>query len=72
MQTLAHEVGPQGVRVACQYRIATNVCLNALRRRSRRPATVSSFGEVPWLQPYPDLLLDELPSEEDEPDAARC
>jgi RNA polymerase sigma-70 factor (TIGR02960 family) len=51
------------------YRIATNVCLDALRRRSRRPATVSSFGEVPWLQPYPDLLLDELPSEEDEPDA---
>jgi RNA polymerase sigma-70 factor (ECF subfamily) len=51
------------------YRIATNVCLDALRRRSRRPSTVSSFGEVPWLQPYPDLLLDELPSEEDEPDA---
>jgi RNA polymerase sigma factor (sigma-70 family) len=51
------------------YRIATNVCLDALRRRSRRPTTVSSFGEVPWLQPYPDRLLDELPSEEDEPDA---
>jgi RNA polymerase sigma-70 factor (TIGR02960 family) len=51
------------------YRIATNVCLDALRRRSRRPSTVSSFGEVPWLQPYPDLLLDELPSEEDEPGA---
>jgi RNA polymerase sigma-70 factor (TIGR02960 family) len=51
------------------YRIATNVCLDALRRRSRRPATVSSFGEIPWLQPYPDLLLDELPSDEDDPDA---
>jgi RNA polymerase sigma-70 factor (TIGR02960 family) len=51
------------------YRIATNTCLDALRRRSRRPTTVSSFGEVPWLQPYPDRLLDELPSEEDEPDA---
>jgi RNA polymerase sigma-70 factor (TIGR02960 family) len=51
------------------YRIATNVCLDALRRRSRRPATISSFGEIPWLQPYPDLLLDQLPSEEDEPDA---
>jgi RNA polymerase sigma-70 factor (TIGR02960 family) len=50
------------------YRIATNVCLDALRRRSRRPSTVSSFGEVPWLQPYPDRLLDELPSEEDQPD----
>jgi RNA polymerase sigma-70 factor (TIGR02960 family) len=51
------------------YRIATNVCVDALRRRSRRPSTVSSFGEVPWLQPYPDRLLDELPSEEDEPGA---
>jgi RNA polymerase sigma-70 factor (TIGR02960 family) len=51
------------------YRIATNTCLDALRRRSRRPTTVSSFGEIPWLQPYPDRLLDELPSEEDEPDA---
>jgi RNA polymerase sigma-70 factor (TIGR02960 family) len=50
------------------YRIATNVCLDALRRRSRRPTTVSSFGEVPWLQPYPDRLLDEIPSGEDEPD----
>jgi RNA polymerase sigma-70 factor (TIGR02960 family) len=51
------------------YRIAANACLDALRRRSRRPTTVSSFGEVPWLQPYPDRLLDELASEEDEPDA---
>jgi RNA polymerase sigma-70 factor (TIGR02960 family) len=51
------------------YRIATNACLDALRRRSRRPSSVSSFGEVPWLQPYPDSLLDELPSEEDEPGA---
>ena len=51
------------------YRIATNVCLDALRGRSRRPTTVSSFGEVPWLQPYPDVLLDELPAPEDAPDA---
>ena len=40
------------------YCIATNVCLDALRRRSRRPATIHSFAEVPWLQPYPDRLLD--------------
>src|ERR671915_187295 len=51
------------------YRIATNVCLDALRRRSRRPTAVSSFGEIPWLQPYPDVLLDELPAAEDSPDA---
>jgi RNA polymerase sigma-70 factor (TIGR02960 family) len=51
------------------YRIATNTCLDALRRRSRRPVEVSSFAEVPWLQPYPDSLLDEIPSSEEEPGA---
>ena len=39
------------------YRIATNVSLDLLAKRRPRPAT---GGEVPWLQPYPDLLLDEL------------
>jgi RNA polymerase sigma-70 factor (ECF subfamily) len=51
------------------YRIATNVCLDLLRRNSRRVATLTSFAEVPWLQPYPDRLLDEVASGEDEPDA---
>src|SRR5450755_1993388 len=41
------------------YRIATNVCLDMLRRSSRRAAVMHSFAEVPWLQPYPDNLLDE-------------
>jgi RNA polymerase sigma-70 factor (TIGR02960 family) len=39
------------------YRIATNVCLDMLRRSSRRTAD-GSPAEVPWLQPYPDPLLD--------------
>jgi RNA polymerase sigma-70 factor (TIGR02960 family) len=51
------------------YRIATNVCLDLLRRRSRRPAAVHAFAEVPWLQPYPDRLLDEVAPSDDEPDA---
>jgi len=51
------------------YRIATNVCLDMLRRRSRRLATIHSFAEVPWLQPYPDRLLDEIASSDDQPDA---
>jgi RNA polymerase sigma-70 factor (ECF subfamily) len=60
------------------YRIATNVCLDAIRRRNRRPParTLTSLGEVPWLQPYPDQLLDDVaPREADvapreaEPDA---
>jgi RNA polymerase sigma-70 factor (ECF subfamily) len=42
------------------YKIATNVCLDMLRTRSRRVAELSSFQDVPWLQPYPDRLLDEI------------
>jgi RNA polymerase sigma-70 factor (TIGR02960 family) len=51
------------------YRIATNRCLNALRSASRRPARAwdnprvdppepTRLGEVPWLEPYPDALLE--------------
>ena len=51
------------------YRIATNRCLNARRSASRRqakewdvpgvePPEPTRLGEVPWLQPYPDTLLD--------------
>jgi RNA polymerase sigma-70 factor (TIGR02960 family) len=49
------------------YRIATNACLDLLAKRRPEPAT---DGEVRWLQPYPDALLDELPAgEAEEPDA---
>jgi RNA polymerase sigma-70 factor (TIGR02960 family) len=51
------------------YRIATNACLDALRRSSRRIESLSSFAEVPWLQPYPDRLLDEIAPSDDQPDA---
>src|SRR6266545_4905508 len=51
------------------YRIATNRCLNARRSASRRPAKEwdmphveppepTRLGEVVWLQPYPDTLLE--------------
>jgi RNA polymerase sigma-70 factor (TIGR02960 family) len=51
------------------YRIATNRSLNALRSASRRPAKEwdipqveppepTQFGEVVWLEPYPDALLE--------------
>jgi RNA polymerase sigma-70 factor (TIGR02960 family) len=51
------------------YRIATNRCLNALRSANRRPAkewdvpTVeppepTRLGEVPWLEPFPDALVE--------------
>jgi len=51
------------------YRIATNRSLNALRSASRRPAREwgnpdveppepTRLGEVVWLEPYPDALLE--------------
>ncbi|HEY9484313.1 MAG TPA: RNA polymerase subunit sigma-70 [Micromonosporaceae bacterium] len=52
------------------YRIATNRCLNARRDGARRPPVPvppftppepTRWGEMTWLQPYPDTLLDELP-----------
>jgi RNA polymerase sigma-70 factor (TIGR02960 family) len=51
------------------YRIATNVCLDMIRRSSRSATAMQSFAEVPWLQPYPDRLLDEVAPSADEPDA---
>ena len=45
------------------YKIATNACLDLLAKRRPQPAT---GGEVLWLQPYPDLLLDELPAADDD------
>jgi RNA polymerase sigma-70 factor (TIGR02960 family) len=51
------------------YRIATNACLDALRRNARRLPALHSFAEVPWLQPYPDRLLDEVAPRDAEPDA---
>ena len=50
------------------YRIATNRCLNALRGR-RRPREVPAMVEPPeptrlsepiWLEPYPDVLLEDV------------
>ena len=58
-----------GLFRAWLYRIATNVCLDALRQSSRRPAAVRSFADLPWLQPYPDRMLDELAPSDDQPDA---
>jgi RNA polymerase sigma-70 factor (ECF subfamily) len=55
------------------YRIATNVSLSMLARRSRRlfpqleapPSTKLPEGEassdVPWLEPYPDAALEAIP-----------
>ena len=52
------------------YRITTNVCLDAIRRTNRTPPgpSLDSIGEVAWLQPYPDRLLDEIAPPESQPD----
>jgi RNA polymerase sigma-70 factor, ECF subfamily len=59
------------------YRITTNACLRMLERRPRRvvpydagpPAELGSRplppADLPWLQPYPDRLLDEGPKPDD-------
>ena len=49
------------------YKIATNTCLDTLKRTKRRAG--STYAEVPWLQPFPDHLLDQVAPPEDEPDA---
>jgi RNA polymerase sigma-70 factor (ECF subfamily) len=51
------------------YRIATNVCLDMLRQHSRRLATSNTPLEVPWLQPYPDALLDQAAPSGEQPEA---
>lgn len=57
------------------YKIATNTCLDAVERRRTRDRPVaegigsSPFAEVPWLQPYPDALLDRAAPVEGEPEA---
>jgi RNA polymerase sigma-70 factor (TIGR02960 family) len=62
------------------YQIATSRCLNALRAASRRPRMSSPppgldppdptrLGEVVWLEPYPDLLLEGLADHAPGPEA---
>ena len=62
------------------YRIATNRCLNALRSGSRRPRAGSpppwpepleptGLGEVTWLEPFPDALIEGLADRATGPEA---
>ncbi|TYB53526.1 sigma-70 family RNA polymerase sigma factor [Nonomuraea sp. PA05] len=64
------------------YRIATNRCLNALRADARRPHPSAAHrpevalpepshrrAEPIWLEPYPDVLLDEIADDLPGPEA---
>ena len=63
------------------YKIATNTCIDFLRRTNRAPQQYQPVAgmehgsdqppaRIAWLQPYPDELLDEVASDEATPDAA--
>jgi RNA polymerase sigma-70 factor (ECF subfamily) len=60
------------------YRVATNACLDTLRRDARRAVPAPSraaagprpsVATMPWMQPYPDSLLDELAAGQPGPEA---
>ena len=63
------------------YQIATNRCLSMLRADSRRPRTAAPIPDLtlpeptgvsdvpPWLEPYPDVLLDNLVDQAPGPEA---
>jgi len=63
------------------YQIATNRCLSMLRADSRRPRIAPPLPEAPlpeptgagdappWLEPYPDVLLDHLADQRPGPEA---
>jgi RNA polymerase sigma-70 factor (TIGR02960 family) len=63
------------------YQIATNRCLSMLRADSRRPRNATPVpgltlpephgvsGAPPWLEPYPDVLLDNLVDQAPGPEA---
>jgi RNA polymerase sigma-70 factor (TIGR02960 family) len=75
------EFGQQSSLRTWLYKIATNRCLSMLRADSRRPRTAPPLPEAtlpeptgagdapPWLEPYPDVLLDRLVDQRPGPEA---
>src|SRR6202050_1739394 len=69
------EFGQQSSLRTWLYKIATNRCLSMLRADSRRPRIATPLPQAtlpeptgagdapPWLEPYPDVLLDPLPDQ---------
>lgn len=68
---------PRGSFRAWMYRIVTNTCLDLLKVRSRRvmpedvcapiapgPPTTAPRVDISWIEPYPDVLLPDVPAPE--------
>jgi RNA polymerase sigma-70 factor (TIGR02960 family) len=51
------------------YRIATNVCVDTIRARRRQVPARGELAEVTWLEPYPDVALDQIATTDDAPDS---
>jgi RNA polymerase sigma-70 factor (ECF subfamily) len=60
------------------YRIATNRCIDWLRASARRPQTAEPMSDLPepsrvsepiWLEPYPDVLIEEIADQAPGPEA---
>jgi RNA polymerase sigma-70 factor, ECF subfamily len=74
--------GPSSFR-AWLYRVATNACLDLLQKRPRKPfpwqvgslepppsgSLLPPDGDLAWLQPYPDRLLEGIAPDEEQPEA---
>ncbi|HZO58811.1 MAG TPA: sigma-70 family RNA polymerase sigma factor [Solirubrobacterales bacterium] len=74
--------GPRASFRAWLYRIATNACLDALQHKPRR-VLASQLGppadpldvpeprtaDLPWLQPYPDHLLEGIAPSDEQPES---
>jgi RNA polymerase sigma-70 factor (TIGR02960 family) len=75
------EFGQQSSLRTWLYKIATNRCLSMLRADSRRPRIAPPLPDAalpeptgagdapPWLEPYPDVLLDHLVDQRPGPEA---
>jgi RNA polymerase sigma-70 factor, ECF subfamily len=66
-----HTFQGRGPLRAWLYQVATTTCLQMLRSRPRHRSAIDGGGpDAPWLEPYPDRLLDELPAGGPDPAAA--
>jgi RNA polymerase sigma-70 factor (ECF subfamily) len=64
-----HTFQGRGPLRAWLYRIATTTCLKLLASAQRRRVAGSDGADVPYLEPYPDRLLDDLPDTGPDPAA---